>query len=60
MNEFGNIALVEERDEREGGNVVLKLPGVKKGDMAGRTVKPEVLPFICSFTEPIEIFFRRR
>jgi periodic tryptophan protein 2 len=48
MNEFGNIALVEERDEREGGNVVLKLPGVKKGDMAGRTVKPEVLSFTCS------------
>lgn len=42
MSEFGNIALVEEREEREGGKVTLRLPGVRKGDMASRVFKPEV------------------
>ncbi|RZC43014.1 periodic tryptophan protein 2 -like protein [Asbolus verrucosus] len=28
MTEFGNVALTEERDEREGGNVTLKLPAL--------------------------------
>ncbi|KFB53827.1 AGAP010693-PA-like protein [Anopheles sinensis] len=42
LTEFGNMALVEEREELEGGNVALKLPGVQKGDMAARNVKPEV------------------
>lgn len=42
MSEFGNIALVEEREQREGGNVELRLPGVQKGDMASRAFKPEV------------------
>lgn len=37
------MALVEERDEREGGNVAIKLPGVRKGDMASRIFKPEVI-----------------
>lgn len=43
MTEFGNVALVEEREELEGGNVTLKLPGVKTGDMASRVLKPEVI-----------------
>lgn len=42
MTEFGNIALIEEREISEGGNVTIKLPGVKSGDMASRSVKPEV------------------
>lgn len=42
MTDFGNLALVEEREETEGGNVVVKLPGVKKGDLSARSVKPEV------------------
>ncbi|XP_049290159.1 periodic tryptophan protein 2 homolog [Anopheles funestus] len=42
LTEFGNIALIEEREELEGGNVALKLPGATKGDMAARNVLPEV------------------
>lgn len=42
MTDFGNIALIEEREEREGGNVSIKLPGARKGDMATRSHKPEV------------------
>ncbi|XP_041783410.1 periodic tryptophan protein 2 homolog [Anopheles merus] len=42
LTEFGNMALIEEREELEGGNVALKLPGVQKGDMAARNVLPEV------------------
>ncbi|CAH2210320.1 jg1823, partial [Pararge aegeria aegeria] len=42
LTEFGNMALVENRDELEGGDVHLRLPGVKAGDMADRRVKPEV------------------
>uniref|UniRef100_A0A182YAC3 WD_REPEATS_REGION domain-containing protein n=1 Tax=Anopheles stephensi TaxID=30069 RepID=A0A182YAC3_ANOST len=42
LTEFGNMALVEEREELEGGNVALKLPGVQKGDLAARNVLPEV------------------
>ncbi|GLV37986.1 uncharacterized protein CBL_07783 [Carabus blaptoides fortunei] len=42
MTEFGNLALVEEREQTEGGNVAVKLPGAKKGDMSARSVKPEL------------------
>ncbi|OAD61424.1 Periodic tryptophan protein 2 like protein, partial [Eufriesea mexicana] len=42
LTEFGNLALVEEREENEGGNVKLRLPGVRSGDMASRNIKPEV------------------
>uniref|UniRef100_A0A8W7P8I7 Small-subunit processome Utp12 domain-containing protein n=1 Tax=Anopheles coluzzii TaxID=1518534 RepID=A0A8W7P8I7_ANOCL len=42
LTEFGNMALIEEREELEGGNVALKLPGVQKGDLAARNVLPEV------------------
>nr|CAD7203149.1 unnamed protein product [Timema douglasi] len=41
MTEFGNLALVEERETDEGGNTVLRLPGVRRGDMAARAFKPE-------------------
>lgn len=45
MTEFGNLSLIEEREEKEGGNVVVSLPGVKKGDMASRSFRPEVSRF---------------
>ncbi|XP_043664857.1 periodic tryptophan protein 2 homolog [Vespula pensylvanica] len=50
MTEFGNLALVEEREENEGGNVILRLPGVKSGDMASRSMKPEVRVFSLQFS----------
>ena len=40
MTEFGNMALVEERDTDD--SVALRLPGVRRGDMASRSFKPEV------------------
>ena len=40
MTEFGNIALVEDRETDDA--VALRLPGVRKGDMASRSFKPEV------------------
>lgn len=36
------MALIEERGDLEGGDVSVRLPGVKQGDMADRKVKPEV------------------
>ncbi|XP_049544590.1 periodic tryptophan protein 2 homolog [Anopheles darlingi] len=42
LTEFGNMALLEEREELEGGNVAIRLPGVKTVDSAARNVKPEV------------------
>ncbi|XP_052888614.1 periodic tryptophan protein 2 homolog [Anopheles moucheti] len=42
LTEFGNMALIEEREALEGGSVALKLPGVTKGDLAARNVLPEV------------------
>lgn len=38
MTEFGNMALVEDREDGTG----LKLPGTKKADMSSRTFRPEV------------------
>ncbi|CAH1981259.1 unnamed protein product [Acanthoscelides obtectus] len=49
LTEFGNIALVEEREEKEGGKVQIKLPGVRKGDMASRVFKPEVRVYSLQF-----------
>lgn len=44
MSEFGNLALVEEREPNDGDRpeTSIALPGVKKGDMASRSFKPEV------------------
>lgn len=42
MTDFGNLALIEERDRLEGGNVKLKLPGTTKNDLSSRNFKPEV------------------
>ncbi|XP_011146002.1 periodic tryptophan protein 2 homolog isoform X2 [Harpegnathos saltator] len=47
MSEFGNKALIE---YREGGNISLRLPGVKTGDMASRRVKPEVRVLSLQFS----------
>lgn len=44
------MALVETRDELEGGNVAIRLPGVQKGDMASRNFKPEVNVFGVRFS----------
>ncbi|CAN7995425.1 unnamed protein product [Ixodes hexagonus] len=40
MTEFGNMALVEEREAAK--EAALSLPGVKKGDLSSRSFKPEV------------------
>ncbi|XP_025828852.1 periodic tryptophan protein 2 homolog [Agrilus planipennis] len=50
MTEFGNLNLIEEREENEGGNVAIRLPGVKKGDMAARSFKPEVRIYSLQFS----------
>lgn len=50
MTEFGNMALVEQREPLEGGNVAIKLPGVKRGDLAARNLKPEVNVFAVRFS----------
>ncbi|GAB1865194.1 Periodic tryptophan protein 2-like protein [Camponotus japonicus] len=47
MSEFGNRALIE---HREGGNISLRLPGVRSGDMASRRVKPEVRVLCLQFS----------
>ncbi|CAH1183241.1 unnamed protein product [Phaedon cochleariae] len=50
LTDFDNIALIEEREDREGGNVSIKLPGVRKGDLSGRSVRPEVRVFSLRFS----------
>lgn len=40
ITEFGNMALLEERDDTDAA--ALTLPGTKKGDMSSRSFKPEV------------------
>lgn len=50
MTEFGNIDLVEKRDDAEGGDVKIRLPGVVKGDMAARSFKPEVRVYSVAFS----------
>ncbi|XP_011500675.1 PREDICTED: periodic tryptophan protein 2 homolog [Ceratosolen solmsi marchali] len=50
LTEFGNLALVEEREENEGGNVTIRLPGVRQGDMAARNSKPEIRIFSLQFS----------
>ncbi|XP_014678751.1 PREDICTED: periodic tryptophan protein 2 homolog [Priapulus caudatus] len=40
MTEFGNINLIEEEDD--GGFTSIALPGVQKGDMAARRLRPDI------------------
>ncbi|XP_045459792.1 periodic tryptophan protein 2 homolog [Melitaea cinxia] len=56
LTEFGNMALVEERTDFEGGDVNIRLPGVKAGDMADRNVKPEVRVHCVRFSPTGENF----
>ncbi|CAF4949248.1 unnamed protein product [Pieris macdunnoughi] len=56
LTEFGNMALVEQRTELEGGDVSVRLPGVKAGDMADRKVKPEVRVHSIRFSPTGESF----
>jgi periodic tryptophan protein 2 len=41
MTEFGNMALVEDRDDPLGSQAI-RLPGTKRGDMSSRAHRPEV------------------
>ncbi|XP_076646677.1 periodic tryptophan protein 2 homolog isoform X2 [Halictus rubicundus] len=50
LTEFGNLALIEEREENEGGDVTLRLPGVRSGDMASRSMKPEIRVYSLQFS----------
>lgn len=50
LTEFGSLGLVEEREEGEGGNVTLRLPGAKKGDLASRSMKPEIRVYSLQFS----------
>lgn len=47
MTEFGNINLVEMRDD---GTNKIRLPGAKKTDMAARSFKPEIRVFSIQFS----------
>ncbi|KAL1491824.1 hypothetical protein ABEB36_012361 [Hypothenemus hampei] len=50
LTEFGNLALIEEREEREGGPVAINLPGVRNGDLSSRAIKPEVRVLSLQFS----------
>ncbi|XP_013200254.1 periodic tryptophan protein 2 homolog [Amyelois transitella] len=56
LTEFGNMALIEERTELEGGDVRLRLPGVRRGDAADRQIKPEVRVYCIRFSPTGESF----
>ncbi|GBP40588.1 Periodic tryptophan protein 2 homolog [Eumeta japonica] len=56
LTEFGNMALVEERTSLEGGDVTIRLPGVKSGDMGMRNMKPEVRVHCVRFSPTGESF----
>ncbi|PSN57496.1 Periodic tryptophan protein 2 [Blattella germanica] len=47
MTEYGNMALVEDREE---GGSSIRLPGVRSGDMASRAFKPEVRVYCLQFS----------
>ena len=42
MSEFGNLSLVEDREDPR-GKTAIKLPGTKKGDLSARASKPQVM-----------------
>ncbi|KAH8400958.1 hypothetical protein KR009_002122, partial [Drosophila setifemur] len=56
MSEFGNMALVEEREELEGGKVAIRLPGVRSGDMSSRRFHQEVRVFSVRFSPTGQAF----
>ena len=53
MTEFGNLALIEDRQE---GGVAIPLPGVRSGDMASRAFKPEVRVYCLQFSPTGNIY----
>ena len=50
------MALIERREELEGGKVVISLPGVEKGDMASRSSKPDIKVFAVKFSPTGQAF----
>lgn len=50
LTEFGNLALIEEREQMEGGEVSIRLPGVQSVDKTMRNVKPEMNVFSVRFS----------
>ncbi|XP_016929425.3 periodic tryptophan protein 2 homolog [Drosophila suzukii] len=56
MSEFGNMALVEDREELEGGKVAIRLPGVRSGDMSSRRFQQEVRVFSVKFSPTGQAF----
>ncbi|XP_030388455.1 periodic tryptophan protein 2 homolog [Scaptodrosophila lebanonensis] len=56
MSDFGNMALIEQREELEGGKVAVRLPGVRKGDMSARRFQPEVRVFCVRFSPTGQAF----
>jgi len=50
------MSLVEQREELEGGNVAIRLPGVRKGDMSSRRFQPEVRVFSVRFSPTGQAF----
>lgn len=50
------MALVEQREQLEGGNVAIRLPGVRKGDMSSRRFQPEVRVFSVRFSPTGQAF----
>ncbi|ALC40668.1 CG12325 [Drosophila busckii] len=56
LSEFGNMALVEQRDEFEGRKVTIRLPGVRKGDMSSRRLQLEVRVYCVRFAPTGQAF----
>ncbi|XP_016987237.1 periodic tryptophan protein 2 homolog [Drosophila rhopaloa] len=56
LSEFGNMALVEDREELEGGKVAIRLPGVRSGDMSSRRFQQEVRVFSVKFSPTGQAF----
>ncbi|KAH8289010.1 hypothetical protein KR054_012537, partial [Drosophila jambulina] len=56
ITEFGNMALIEEREDLEGGKVAIRLPGVRSGDMSSRRFHQEVRVFAVKFSPTGQAF----
>ncbi|EDW85819.1 uncharacterized protein Dwil_GK22940 [Drosophila willistoni] len=56
MSEFGNMSLVEQREELDNQKVAIRLPGVRKGDMSSRRFQPEVRVFAVKFSPTGQAF----
>ncbi|XP_053600590.1 periodic tryptophan protein 2 homolog [Plodia interpunctella] len=56
VSEFGNMALVEERTELEGGEARVRVSAARAGDAVARALKPEVRVFSIRFSPTGESF----